>query len=743
MKKAKNHLKDIYERGNDYDQSELLSNSPCGAYVTIEMFNQVINKLISLINEKQEKLKLGYIEYKNEKYLHDVNDKDIFAEVANKAINDEYGDNIEQTYLKKKDQSYQYNEEGEIIGINDVPIAAATGSLPLKGEDGIYVRNDLTANIIGISADYAYASALSSKQDALVFNGNNNKITAINNSAIGGTEYTAGLDLKIDNGIISVNANDCTTNITGYTFAIGNSTTANGTNTVAIGLSTSAADNQTFAGGTRTSANGSQTFAIGSYTSAGGSQSFAGGHNTTAYGSQTFVYGLNLNSVTDNNFVIGKNNDVTTYSADPLFIIGNGTTSTNSNAFVVYSDGYVTAQGDLGVTFASGNETYSYDVGHALTELSGGSTNWNITYTTVTSNSSTWNAALIGVSVDDTPLTVTNNTVNIVLTGKVDKDGNKVLSTNDYTDAATAVVANASAVIPSNATSNNQLVTNDDLTGALANFGGFVVTSINSTTQKPDVANPDTKTIYLTKDPNLQVTDPYTEWIYTSSSPSTTAWEVIGETTVDLSNYYTKSQSDSRYCTETTAKKLADYAGGNGIVVAGDVYTTKSIASNLTEVPLQDGTGIHVTVVTGGASDYAEIAAKPEILFYQTTSPITANSDSQISFQLSNNYTAFNTKTANSSLNVTNTSITGLDSNKLYNYNIKACVHTNSTETVALKGPNWNSNYSWTSAYVVGDATMELDCYVKGVTGIEISSFRTGTAEIGIIEASVTEVCDV
>ena len=53
MKKAKNHLKDIYERGNDYDQSELLSNSPCGAYVTIEMFNQVINKLISLINEKQ------------------------------------------------------------------------------------------------------------------------------------------------------------------------------------------------------------------------------------------------------------------------------------------------------------------------------------------------------------------------------------------------------------------------------------------------------------------------------------------------------------------------------------------------------------------------------------------------------------------------------------------------------------------------------------------------------------------
>jgi hypothetical protein len=113
-------------------------------------------------------LDLGYIQYKDEKYLHDVNGKDIYAEVANKAINDENGENIDQTYLKKSEQAtYQTDADGNIIAINNVPIAAATGSLPLRGEDGIYVRNDITANIIGISANYAYASALSGYQTKL------------------------------------------------------------------------------------------------------------------------------------------------------------------------------------------------------------------------------------------------------------------------------------------------------------------------------------------------------------------------------------------------------------------------------------------------------------------------------------------------------------------------------------------------------------------------------------------------
>ena len=158
---------DTYERGNDYDQAELFSDSPCGAYVTIQMLNAIVSKLIILISKKQEKLDLGYIEYDNDKYLHDVNEKNLFAEVANKAINDENGDNINDTYLKKADQTYQYNEFDEIVGINNSAIAAGQGSKRLIGEDGIYVRDDLTANIIGVSANYAYSSALSGYQTKL------------------------------------------------------------------------------------------------------------------------------------------------------------------------------------------------------------------------------------------------------------------------------------------------------------------------------------------------------------------------------------------------------------------------------------------------------------------------------------------------------------------------------------------------------------------------------------------------
>lgn len=158
---------DIYERGNDYDQVELFGNIPISDYVTLEMLNAVISKLIIMIGQKQNKLDLGYIEYEDDKYLHDVNDKDIFAEVANNAINDENGNNINDTYLKKADQTYQYNEFDEIVGINNSAIAAGEGSKRLIGENGIYVYDDLTANIIGISAKYAYASALSGYQTKL------------------------------------------------------------------------------------------------------------------------------------------------------------------------------------------------------------------------------------------------------------------------------------------------------------------------------------------------------------------------------------------------------------------------------------------------------------------------------------------------------------------------------------------------------------------------------------------------
>ena len=115
----------------------------------------------------------------------------------------------------------------------------------------------------------------------------------------------------------------------------------------------------------------------------------------------------------------------------------------------------------------------------------------------------------------------------------------------------------------------------------LAEFGGFEVVSLTTDEDPvPDVADPSTKIIYLTKDSTSQATDPYTEWIYTSADAQTTAWEIIGETTVDLSNYYTKSETSAASALSAEFEKyvqtattgtwdVTEYSGTNGIDITG------------------------------------------------------------------------------------------------------------------------------------------------------------------------------
>lgn len=72
-----------------------------------------------------------------------------------------------------------------------------------------------------------------------------------------------------------------------------------------------------------------------------------------------------------------------------------------------------------------------------------------------------------------------------------------------------------------------------------ANFGGFV-TANSAEGGYPDVAEPDVKKIYLIE--NEGTPDKYIEWIY-SIDGSTSAWECIGDTSIDLTDYYTKYET--------------------------------------------------------------------------------------------------------------------------------------------------------------------------------------------------------
>ena len=95
--------------------------------------------------------------------------------------------------------------------------------------------------------------------------------------------------------------------------------------------------------------------------------------------------------------------------------------------------------------------------------------------------------------------------------------------------------------IPAAASVNNQLVTTTAMAAAIANFGGFDVVTVDQSGY-PDVSTPDTKTIYLTKDSTVTGDDKFKQWIWeagdtTATPPVPSAWELIGDTTMNLAGY--------------------------------------------------------------------------------------------------------------------------------------------------------------------------------------------------------------
>ena len=131
---------------------------------------------------------------------------------------------------------------------------------------------------------------------------------------------------------------------------------------------------------------------------------------------------------------------------------------------------------------------------------------------------------------------------------------------------------------------------------ALAKYGGFVVVQLTQGADPvPDVQNPSTKLIYLTKDASSSKTDPYTEWICTNTTGP--VWEIIGETTPDIAEMIGSTASTAG----TAGLVPAPAAGDQGKVLTGDgswseveEYTTAYI----------DGLNWNTQVVVIGGREY-------------------------------------------------------------------------------------------------------------------------------------------
>ena len=108
-------------------------------------------------------------------------------------------------------------------------------------------------------------------------------------------------------------------------------------------------------------------------------------------------------------------------------------------------------------------------------------------------------------------------------------------STNYVTKINKQPIA-ASQVAP-NSPLESKLINMEATIAELEGVGAFQVAKLTSGANPvPDVPDPSTKVIYLTKDAQSTEKDPYTEWIYTTDNE----WEVIGTTSIDVTNYVQK-----------------------------------------------------------------------------------------------------------------------------------------------------------------------------------------------------------
>lgn len=149
----------------------------------------------------------------------------------------------------------------------------------------------------------------------------------------------------------------------------------------------------------------------------------------------------------------------------------------------------------------------------------------------------------------------------------------------------------------------------DEALSGIANGVFEVVQNTTGDDHHPDIQNPSHKIIYLTRESGSSKTDPYTEWIYTQSN----TWEVIGETSIDLSGYKT----DQNPVTVTglgagkTITALSQNANGEISATPGDISITSSQISDKSDTYSSTGS----TAVTGKA-----VAAALETLDAEETS---------------------------------------------------------------------------------------------------------------------------
>ena len=182
-------------------------------------------------------------------------------------------------------------------------------------------------------------------------------------------------------GTSSFSTGNQTTSSGNYSIAMGRYSTASGLGSVAIGESNSSQGSNSVALGGGTTASGSNSICAGSSTAALGPYSSAFGDWSVASGASSSTIGSGCKSQGDYSFATGqgvyaqsycssalgrynilRGDSISWISTDPLFVVGNGsTTSSRSNALEVKKRGDTRISGSLGIN-TDPQDTYGLTV---------------------------------------------------------------------------------------------------------------------------------------------------------------------------------------------------------------------------------------------------------------------------------------------------------------------------------------------------------------------------------------------
>jgi hypothetical protein len=197
----------------------------------------------------------------------------------------------------------------------------------------------------------------------------------------GKSGYRLALEPSANHGAIGQDAVDLsiqtrTSTFTGArgdgSFASGDNTTASGESSTAMGEGTRASGDYSTAMGSGTDATGENSTAIGEDTRASGDYSTAMGSDTDATGEYSTAMGNRTTAESYGQTTLGiystsqAGNATSRVDTDRLLVVGNGDSSTRSDALVMLKNGNTELNGSLQIDGAASNKT-AFDAGGGTT----------------------------------------------------------------------------------------------------------------------------------------------------------------------------------------------------------------------------------------------------------------------------------------------------------------------------------------------------------------------------------------